>query len=651
MGLRALLHLLSITTLLIAGTAPAAPGDGVQWSGPPVLRGKALPTESYEEVRVRRLAKAEVVWVNRDWLRAQGYDVKARGPVPKTILDKVLQSFAWSAVNPGDPSSAFTEESATFYADRYGGGGTGIHHGSGRAASVGSFQIKGIGITPLRIAESGRFDHVNGRASLEEALREAVNSELNAAELPNGSNRVVAVIRSGLHAKHAGVIREEGALIVREDPLRPAHLLRNRSTRGTEEQKEKKIKAVEKVWKNPPWKEAGLLPEDYSEPLDRAVAARDALFEFAERVARQQAQSFARGIFHGALTPSNIELSGRSLDFGTQTYNPTFRALRVQKDTAAMVDGDISYIFNAALSEITKIAGDLTHPESRGKAPSIKEIQNHFLSVWGITLREELLELTGVPRKSWDHRKGYEVAQELGRALESAVIQEQKLSMNDRSTLDLKTLLMSLARMREPTLERVSAAVAERMPDRALAAKLTEAYVEFRTHAQEYALNDGISVEAWNELIVERARRFLAPRSGLERNTWIIANRKFLVRRPSPSDFQDFVDETIRSNRRFGETSSDYVAVLSRGFEPNGSREIQVVFDAKRNATFAQTLGSDSAPLPISSLAEAKSRFRLTELPAIRVDSGGAPNLAKCLLQGLSLNLPWGTRSNSASSR
>lgn len=275
-----------------------------------------LPRSQYVGFQVQRLQKARVVWVNFEMLEELGY-----GPVDRMTPEleaQLLRDYGWSVNDGTSEPEIFSDEKKTMYADAYGGTGRGegtpggANLGSGRAAVDLNqprrvrMQIKGVGKTPL--ATRTARDHSNGLASWTEGFTEAIWSELNHRELPHGANRVFLLIDRGTRRSPHGA-PEADILIVRPEPIRPANFMK--LTPGSPEVSREEM--LKSLLEN--------LPLNSEE---RQAAPGDQIHIGLGRYSKKIAEQFARAyaglrFYHGAPTPSNIELSGRFLDYGTQT--------------------------------------------------------------------------------------------------------------------------------------------------------------------------------------------------------------------------------------------------------------------------------------------------------------------------------------------
>ena len=252
--------------------------------------------------------------MNLAYLQEHGIHLPSKGLTP-ALKKQILNSLAYAVPSENSPRSAFDrKKTKIFYADRYGGFGIGLNWGSGRSASAGAFQLKGIGITPLLAANPGH-GHSNGAVSLDEGIREAVWGEVN-QELPFGGNRVIAIIDKGTKTTDKYGELQRDVLIVRECAIRPAHFLAAEASEAAADKWP--ITEKERITYN-----SYLLVEALPHPVDGAPfeSTREAagLLEYTRRVARQYAAAVALKLFHGATSPSNIEFSGRFVDYGVQT--------------------------------------------------------------------------------------------------------------------------------------------------------------------------------------------------------------------------------------------------------------------------------------------------------------------------------------------
>lgn len=271
--------------------------------------------------RVRRLDAATVVWINRRWFVERGIDVvgaSGRAAVERWLLDR----FAWQTVVDGGPVRT------ALGADRYGATGWVPHGGSGRAVLRDRYQIKGVGMTPLVGREADWF-HSHGSLWMEEAIREAVYSELFALERGEGVVPTLAVIDAGMNLRHAdGRYGERRALSVRPFAPRIAHLQRAYGfaplswgwpTAGN------RVQRLDVLRTRQAWRRYGRAVGDGALPHPLALFAR---------VGGHAAFCHLWRLSHGGFFASNLTLAGELIDFGAATSLAQWRPVALSEHGA-----------------------------------------------------------------------------------------------------------------------------------------------------------------------------------------------------------------------------------------------------------------------------------------------------------------------------
>lgn len=211
-----------------------------------------------------------------------------------------------------EPSSSETIVGSGFF-DRYGGDGVGKNGGSGRALNVGSYNVKGVGRSPL-VSHATDFAHASGYAFLEEGMREIIMYRALERLLPGQVSPILALIAvddvvkwpEGSYPPH-----EQRVLIVRPKVARLAHfeLARTYNPREPEERRndDRRIAA----WRDLIEKEMGF------------AAFFDEVGDTFERWGARYATCISNRWSLGGLSPSNIDIDGRFLDFGGATRLPS----------------------------------------------------------------------------------------------------------------------------------------------------------------------------------------------------------------------------------------------------------------------------------------------------------------------------------------
>jgi hypothetical protein len=222
----------------------------------------------------------------------------------------ILNSCAFAIVKPGDVSNSAVAEGTC---DRYGGAAIGSNGGSGRAAFINGYHVKGIGRTPL-VSYLTSDGHASGGAYLEECVRETIFAELVAAEFPGGAIPTLAIIETGdvqIWDTNEGPVPERRCLLVRPAFVRPAHFERAPLFQSG----------------NP--KEGTLDAARVRLAFESGIAlwGRNTFLanyrSFWLKWAEQLAYGFVHRLPHGGTTVSNICLGGQLLDFGAMAALPS----------------------------------------------------------------------------------------------------------------------------------------------------------------------------------------------------------------------------------------------------------------------------------------------------------------------------------------
>ncbi len=262
---------------------------------------------SFAEFQAYR-SPGTVLWCNFDLLRELGFAVPESNQLTPELNQQLLAAFSLRAVNGDDLNG---HELLTLYADKYGGDGVSPALGAGRAGflSHGNLYVKGLGFTPLfRHDDADDFVHSHGGVHLEDCLSEAVFGEVTHNLFALGSNRIVAIIDQGKHVTEPSGRQRHIAIAVRTGAqLRPGHLLARRA-RGSRSPLETFISIT---------RTSGQLVTASDVPDVYATMLR-----VIDDHAQTAADSFRWRMIHGALSPSNMDISGAMLDLPTQSTQP-----------------------------------------------------------------------------------------------------------------------------------------------------------------------------------------------------------------------------------------------------------------------------------------------------------------------------------------
>lgn len=328
-------------------------------------------------VPLRRLPQARLLWLNERAARddanfhAMGADTAAYGRHLLTACGFVVSA-------PGGGSDA------EGHADRYGGAGIGRNGGSGRNVFVNGYQIKGVGRTPLVSALTAE-SHASGGAYLEECVREAIFSEVVAAEFPYGAVPTLAIIDTGrvqIWDTALGPKRERRTLLVRPAFLRPAHF-----ERAVGFHSGRHLEGL---------RDHGRVVQTFGTAVE--VLGRDTLREQFEalgsRWAHQLAYAFVHRLPHGSNTSSNIAFDGRLVDFGAMTALPSW-----SKTATALLPDPFESRFASveqAIRSLSYYFGRHLHPKL-GEAHAIEVRVSRARADFERCVTYEVLRLCGVP--------------------------------------------------------------------------------------------------------------------------------------------------------------------------------------------------------------------------------------------------------------
>ncbi len=272
------------------------------------------PTPSIE-LDLERVAEPRILWLNTQaatqdpWFHRLGAD---QHRFEQHLLDRC----AWQ-LPEAEPAGTAADTPATGraagHADRYGGVGIGVNGGSGRAAFVHQYHVKGIGRTPL-VSPHTDLSHASGGAYLEEMVRDVIFTEIVRAEFPHSAVPILALIDTGrtrtFHWPTWTQV-ERCVLAVRPAFLRPAHFMRASFACDDPKDGARDARRVEWLFERSTALRGGpALVQDYV-----------ALFG---HWARQLAYGYVHRLSHGSSTVSNIALDGRLLDFGAMSAMPSW---------------------------------------------------------------------------------------------------------------------------------------------------------------------------------------------------------------------------------------------------------------------------------------------------------------------------------------
>jgi hypothetical protein len=253
----------------------------------------------------------QVLWCNFELARELGFHVPSTNRLTPALHDELIAKLSLRAVTLDENFPAV--EIVTLYADRYGGDGVSPALGSGRAGFLpeADLYIKGLGFTPLfRHNDKDDFVHSHGGVHLDDCMSEAIFGEVDHNLFELGANRIVAIIDQQKFVTEPSGRRRHIALAVRTGAqLRPGHLLMKR-VRGSRSPLEMFVHITRSTNQ--------LVIRNESDIPDLSAT----MLRVIDDHARTAADSFRWRVIHGALSPSNMDISGAMLDLPTQSTQP-----------------------------------------------------------------------------------------------------------------------------------------------------------------------------------------------------------------------------------------------------------------------------------------------------------------------------------------
>ncbi len=260
-------------------------------------------------------ACGKILWCNFELARQLGFEVPRANQLTPEFEKQLLTSLSFRVVGPAEDVES--QETITMYADRYGGEGVRPGLGAGRAGFLpyGNLYVKGVGLTPLfKHGDPDDFEHSHGAVHLDDCLLEALFGEVNENLFARGSARVVAIIDEGRNVTAPSRQQIPVALVVRTGvQLRPAHLLNRRLSRDGS-----RLETFIRIARA-----TGQLVTRQDKATGSDVPnIEETMLQIIDDHARTAAEGFRWRIIHGALSSSNMEMSGAMLDLPTQSTQP-----------------------------------------------------------------------------------------------------------------------------------------------------------------------------------------------------------------------------------------------------------------------------------------------------------------------------------------
>jgi hypothetical protein len=544
---------------------------------------------TYVTMPLYALEQPKLLWADNAFLLKQG--------IPN---DQILKKFAYAAAVEGESKGGYLKTQKTGYVDGNGGIGLNDNFGSGRAAIIDrDWQIKGSGKT-MMVNKDADDGHRNGASLLGEGVHEAIWGKLLAAELPYGAYRTVAIIATGTMANS-----EPRVLIVREDPLRPAHYVINPTAEKMADPRDharinEAMKHLVDALPQPPGFKSDVKTEKF----------RSGIFELINRTATQHGYAWAHSLFHGGTSPSNAGMDGRMLDFGTFSAFDGYPNARVIDEDGFF--GDLSLYKRDFLKDIRDSWVKTLPNDLLAVLPSEQEWFVQFEKTFRQTQAVEMLRLAGVFTEFSEtlakRGEGLRLAKILIKLAKAG--NEKKVEIWDgenpfgNGTYNLGEILKAAASETGlvSTETNQQSKLAHLIPDANLRESFLRSYNEVFTLERDLAKAHGISPAGelkYRKLAVNVRNKKMKTVYHLDRNEkhiWKLLDDYMANGQAEP--IQKYIDQTVSENRREFRDAAPFTIVVSEGVD--GGQTVRRVFDAISNLKRTVTVGGSALKLPLS---------------------------------------------------
>lgn len=605
-----------------------------------------LNDESFAPFEAKRLQKAQVVFRNDDLLRDMGITIPGD--------EEILNELAYMVPQASDNKDLFVEgKGKIFYADKYGGTRMGSAYGSGRAAITGRFQIKGLGRTPLasplepvakpkgkewlspRIVSDyvgdliHTWNHNHGKSSVREAIQEALWGEILNQELPNGANRIAAIISTGTYISWNG-IKEPAFLIVRVNPLRPAHYMLNKAKLIEEPQEE--FERVANLTSQNLLENLPKAPSETSK-MDQKTLLTLRLKEFTKRVGALYGTLYSRSIYQGSTSPSNIEINGQALDLTPMSAIDGFTQIQHNEEFG---NGDTRAFKKFILQDFFDDLRTVLPQDFYDSVPNDKILNQVFNESYNNTLIREFLLLAGTPLEFVDELSQTKVGKELAQKLiqmahtgNEKMIDGSKKIPIDTGRFDMEAVCKLLANNSELGQKRLSEELALTLRSPPLEKELAKLFNNYMFTLKGKASNVGISPENLKKYMVEattvRNRRltelFRGPK--LMREMYGKLVESYLGGDYTP--IQDFIDSNKNTGIRNVTDAPLFGVVTKRQHFRESGATLDNYFNAKSGASElkVELLANNGKvnffgqEIPVASIANLEISFKNDKKPRI----------------------------------
>ena len=549
-----------------------------------------LGSATYKTMLLHELPHAQTYFIDTDLL----LEKKLAAPQDSEAVRsrKLLSLYGYAAKAEGEFGGTYGEKTKQALVDGTGGLGLNGNLGSGRAAIIDDWQIKGSGKTMMVNSRSDN-GHRNGASPVTEGVWEAAVSNILFNELPYGSFRILSLITTGAKMSNEADAWPRG-LMLREDPLRPSHYVQNPD--GLEIHPEFESARVSEAMKN--------IVTALPKPIGYVSQNRQADFivgihEFIHRQAVQQGFMWAHSLMHGATSPANAGLDGRMIDFGTFAAFEGYPKAQILEVEGYF--GEVDVIHKDLIKD-TRDSWVKTLPADLLKVlPSEQALFDFYEKEFENVRHAEMLRLAGafteLAPKLYDTSAGNELARTLIKMAEAGNETLVKVYAGEKAvnkgTYSLPKILAQLAASHLETLNANDAGLSGLVPDSHLRETLVRSYKQTFGMQKSLASTFGVSAfgeAAYREHAVKiRNHKYTAL---FEETRWgdkvNVAVREQMAN-PASHSVQQAIEGIMKDSRREYWDAAPFTIVISEKIAPNGDR-IRHVLDGKTGVASDITL-------------------------------------------------------------
>lgn len=256
-----------------------------------------------------------VIWCNFELAAELGFNVPPSNRLTNQFHQQLVDALSYRVLPDGEDARG--RPTIKLYADRYGGDGLGGTLGAGRAGFLpyGNLYLKGVGLTPLfKGGNVDDFPHSHGGVQLNDCMGEAVFGEVNQHLLTQGSTRILAIIDQGKIIRYPNGFTVPIALVVRcGTQLRPGHLLSKHVQASC---------SLLEIFKRITTETGQLVMRKSADAHGLIPDIKATMRRIIDDHARGVAELYRWRLIHGAVTSSNMEMSGAMLDLTSQSSQP-----------------------------------------------------------------------------------------------------------------------------------------------------------------------------------------------------------------------------------------------------------------------------------------------------------------------------------------